>query len=348
MKHLGSWKQSAPLTRAHRCAAAAAPLRSATEPTKPPNLDQDSERSRAALGIFESPRVPRSTRRVSTFHAPTHIAPPTPPPTRHPSGASHFGAPHSPLKPLSAFSAQAAWMAARSHLAEPHPLRTPSNALGATDPIDRCLFLSCGRLFLCYPFKIVGMKSAQMGRRLLTPPKVNNKSVSSPPAQSARVLQMGSVEETALKTLQEIAEQGLGRWGHYALGVDLLLSGGLRVTELVACPMVLVNANGQVLFKGRKGSADRLITPLYQRGYWLGLRGWVANPCAIVSRFAWYRFLKARGVVLHEKGHRHCSVTHAPRKLLAHQLFIEGVGSRSVADVVGHRSAKSAEWYRPQ
>ena len=192
------------------------------------------------------------------------------------------------------------------------------------------------------------MKSAQMGRRLLTPPKVDNKSVLNPIAQSARLLQMGSVEETALKTLQEIAEQGLSRWGHYALGVDLLLSGGLRVSELVSARMVLVNANGQVLFKGRKGSADRLITPLYQRAYWLGLRGWVANPCAIVSRFSWYRFLKAQGIVLHEKGHVHCSVTHAPRKLLAHQLFIEGVDGRSVADVVGHRSAKSAEWYRPQ
>lgn len=192
------------------------------------------------------------------------------------------------------------------------------------------------------------MAKNQLGRLLIARGLSSSKSVSNPSAQSASMLQMGSVEETALKTLQEIAEQGLSRWGHYALGVDLLLSGGLRVTELVACPMVLVNANGQVLFKGRKGSADRLITPLYQRAYWLGLRGWVANPCAIVSRFSWYRFLKARGVVLHEKGHQHCSVTHAPRKLLAHQLFVEGVGSRSVADVVGHRSAKSAEWYRPQ
>lgn len=192
------------------------------------------------------------------------------------------------------------------------------------------------------------MAKGQIGRAYLARGIQSTKSVSTPSAQSAIVLQIDSVEMSALKTLQRIASEGLSRWGHYALGVDLMLSGGLRVSELVSTDVVLVNANGQVLFKGRKGSADRLVTPLYQREYWLRLRGWVHNPCSVVSRFSWYRFLKAQGIVLHENGHIHNSVTHAPRKLYAHQLFVAGCDGRSVADVVGHRSARSTEYYRPQ
>lgn len=192
------------------------------------------------------------------------------------------------------------------------------------------------------------MAKGQLGRSLIASGLIGTKSASNPSAQSARLLQNDSVEAAALKTLQRIASEGLSKWGHYALGVDLMLSGGLRVSELVSANVVLVNANGQVLFKGRKGSADRLVTPLYQRAYWLRLRGWVHNPCSVVSRFSWYRFLKAQGIVLHEVGHVHNSVTHAPRKLYAHQLFAAGVGSQSVADVVGHRSSRSTEYYRPQ
>lgn len=281
-------------------------------------------------------------------HAPTHIAPPTPPPTRQPVGAAHVGAAHMPAKEPRSFLAAAHWRAAEPHLAEPHPHRTPADPSGATTHNDKCLFFRFDRLILCEPFKFEDMAKNQLGRSLLARGLTNTKSVLSPSAQSARLLQKGSIEETALKTLQEIAEQGLSRWGHYALGVDLMLSGGLRVSELVSCSMVLVNANGQVLFKGRKGSADRLVTPLYQRDYWLQLRGWVHNPCSIVSRFSWYRFLRAHGVVLHEPGHVHNSVTHAARKLYAHQLFLAGVDGRSVADVVGHRSERSTEYYRPQ
>lgn len=192
------------------------------------------------------------------------------------------------------------------------------------------------------------MAKGQIGRAYLARGIQGTKSVSTPTAQSAIVLQKNNVEVAALKTLQTIASEGMSKWGHYALGVDLMLSGGLRVSELVSCSMVLVNANGQVLFKGCKGSADRLVTPLYNRVYWLRLRGWVHNPCSVVSRFSWYRFLRAQGIVLHEHGHVHNSVTHAARKLYAHQLFMAGVDGRSVADVVGHRSARSTEYYRPQ
>lgn len=191
------------------------------------------------------------------------------------------------------------------------------------------------------------MKTNQLGRMLLTPYEQAKTVVSNPPAQFVNMLQNSNEEIMVLDILKGIASAGMAKFGHYALGVDLMLSGGLRISEVIGQNMVLVNTFGQVLIKGRKGSRDKLVTPVYCADYWRNLRGWVFNPCSVVSRFSWYRFLKAQGVVLQEKGHKHQSVTHTARKLQAHCLYGAGVGVGSIQDVIGHRSARSTVFYLP-
>lgn len=183
---------------------------------------------------------------------------------------------------------------------------------------------------------------------LSTPYFQRTKAVSSPPAQSATLLQVGNGEQVAYDTLVWIAKQGYSRFGHYALGCDLLLSGGLRISELIGERWLFVNAIGQVVIKGKKGSNDKLVTPLYCAEYWRGLRGWCLNPCNIVSRFSWYRFLKAQGVVIHEKGKAHASVTHAARKLKAHEMFVNELEQGTIQEVIGHKSEKSTTYYKPK
>ena len=191
------------------------------------------------------------------------------------------------------------------------------------------------------------MKTNQLGRILLTPYEQAKTAVSTPPAQFVKVLQSSNADSLVLDILIGIAQAGVSKFGHYALGVDLMLSGGLRISEVIAERMVLVNTFGQVLIKGRKGSRDKLVTPVYCADYWRSLQGWVFNPCSVVSRFSWYRFLRAQGVVLQEKGRKHQSVTHSARKLQAHCLYGAGVGVGSIQDVIGHRSARSTEYYLP-
>ena len=183
---------------------------------------------------------------------------------------------------------------------------------------------------------------------LSTPYRTAVKSVSNPSAQSAILLHVPNDELLSRAMLQWIAQQGMSKFGHYALGCDLLLSGGLRISELISEPFVFVNSVGQIVFKGRKGSNDKLVTPLYSKAFWLGLRGWVANPCHIVSRFSWYRFLKAHGVVIREKGKVHASVTHAARKLKAHEMYVAELDEKTIQEVIGHKSQKSTSFYKPK
>lgn len=173
------------------------------------------------------------------------------------------------------------------------------------------------------------------------------KSVSNPPAQNVKLLQTRSYEDTIRSTLRHIAQKGVNSYGVYAIGIDLMLSGGLRLSEIISAKVLFVNELGQVLVKGTKGSADKLVTPLYCVEYWNNYRGWVYNPCSMWSRWSWYRFFKKEGIVIHEDGKRNGTVTHVARKLQAHTLFNAGVEIESIADVMGHRSISSTEFYNP-
>lgn len=183
---------------------------------------------------------------------------------------------------------------------------------------------------------------------LSSPYQAGTKSVSTPPAQFGTLLQGSEQDEINYNILKGIAQAGTAKYGAYAVGVDLMLSGGLRLSELLLSRGFFVTPLGQVLVKGRKGSADKLVTPVFLTQYWTGMRGWVANPFSFSSRWSWYRFFRAQGVVLSENGKVNKSVTHVPRKLLAHSLFNNGVELQSVADVVGHRATSSTEYYRPK
>lgn len=182
---------------------------------------------------------------------------------------------------------------------------------------------------------------------LSAPKKSGTKSVSTLPAQNVKLLQTRTCEETISDTLRHIAQKGIDSYGVYALGIDLMLSGGLRLSEVITTKMLFVNQLGQVLVKGTKGSADKLVTPLYCANYWRKYNGWLNNPCAMWSRWSWYRFFKKEGIMFHEHGKKNDTVTHAPRKLQAHTLFNAGVEIESIADVMGHRSINSTDFYNP-
>lgn len=189
------------------------------------------------------------------------------------------------------------------------------------------------------------MKNALKKGILSTPFQERRKAVSTPPAQFDTLLQSSEQDESNYNILRDIAQAGTAKYGVYSVGVDLMLSGGLRLSELLYPSAFFVNSFGQVVVHGRKGSADKLVTPLYQTQFWLGLRGWVANPFAFSSRWAWYRFFKHNGVSMSEQGRKNKIVTHSARKLQAHQLFNGGVELAGIRDIMGHRSESSTLYY---
>ena len=178
--------------------------------------------------------------------------------------------------------------------------------------------------------------------------EVGNKAVSRQPAQSDTLLQVNNAEETTLNTLQFIAQAGVNRFGIYSVGVDLMLAGGLRLSELLYPTAFFVNSLGQVQINGTKGSSAKLVAPIFQRSFWLARQGWQANPFQVVSRWSWYRFFKSQGVVMFEEGRGNNIVTHAARKLQAHTLFKAGVGIEQVSEIMGHKAVSSTAFYAPK
>ena len=191
------------------------------------------------------------------------------------------------------------------------------------------------------------MAKVQNGRAYLARGRQTTKSVSTPSAQNVKLLQARTYEVAALNTLKRIAQEGVNRHGVYAVGIDLMVSGGLRLSEVIVAKSIFVNEVGQVLIKGTKGSADKLVTPLYCADFWRKYHGWCVNPCSLWSRWSWYRVFKKAGIVVHEDGKKNCTVTHVARKIQAHSLFNAGVEIGSIADVMGHRSISSTEFYNP-
>lgn len=189
------------------------------------------------------------------------------------------------------------------------------------------------------------MKNAVKKGILSTPYQARQKAVSTPPAQFGTLLQANSEDEVNKTILISIAQAGQGKYGLYSVGVDLMLSGGLRLSEILNAKWFFVNSLGQVAVNGRKGSADKLVTPLYQKAFWLQSVGWRANPFTFVSRFSWYRFFVRQGVRMYEHGRKNSIVTHAPRKLQAHNLFEGGVELGAIKDIMGHRSESSTLFY---
>lgn len=226
--------------------------------------------------------------------------------------------------------------------------RSPSDAGRTAGGRFERLKFGCFDGFLFFCLTIVDKVMFAKKGILSSPYQRGKKAVSSPPAQFGTLLQRSEQDEKNYNILKDIAQAGTGKYGVYSVGVDLMLAGGLRLSEILSADRFFVTPLGQVLVKGRKGSADKLVTPLFRADFWAGSRGWVANPFNFSSRWSWYRFFRANGVVMSESGKEHKSVTHVPRKLLAHSLFVNGVELESVADVVGHRSSKSTEYYKPK
>lgn len=174
---------------------------------------------------------------------------------------------------------------------------------------------------------------------------MRGKAVSTPPAQFDTLLQSSAQDEVNYNILRDIAQAGTAKYGVYSVGIDLMLSGGLRLSEILFPASFFVTPLGQVVVHGRKGSADKLVTPLFQPQYWRRLHGWVANPFAFSSRWSWYRFFKRNGVCMSEQGRKNKVVTHSPRKLQAHQLFNGGVELAGIRDIMGHRAESSTLFY---
>jgi len=171
------------------------------------------------------------------------------------------------------------------------------------------------------------------------------KSMSSPTAQTAILCQPSSDLELLLVSVMHVVANGEDRRILERTLLDLMLSGGLRVSEVLDPQFLKVNRLGQVYIAGLKGSSPKLVTPLHFRKFWLNRQGNLLNPFMHISRFSFYKYLKSVSIMIAAKENGNAKVTHAMRHLHVHLMQILEIDNSDMSKIVGHKSLRNIAWY---
>lgn len=134
----------------------------------------------------------------------------------------------------------------------------------------------------------------------------------------------------------------LGLIYHIAL---IQLRGGFRVSEVLAMSYKNIISDTDIYIIASKNSRSRRVhVPEITKE----LVKWQSNqmkPFTHISRFQVYRAYKRLGIVLENAPGRNKSVTHAMRKLFVQENFRSTDNIEIAAELVGHKSSKSTEYY---
>lgn len=170
-------------------------------------------------------------------------------------------------------------------------------------------------------------------------------SVSKPCAQFAELCQHNTNLDAELSNILDIIVSGSDSRILERILCDLMLSGGLRVSEVLDLADLKVNVLGQVFIFGRKGSDSKLVTPIYFKNYWLKKIPVCSNPFKHISRFSFYKWLKSQGVGIHHGNKINNSVTHAMRHLHVYLMELMELEPKQMSEIIGHKSNRSLKYY---
>jgi integrase len=127
--------------------------------------------------------------------------------------------------------------------------------------------------------------------------------------------------------------------------VDLMLSGGLRISEVLNPPTFQINMLGQVYIVGSKGSNSKLVTPLFFRYWWQARAPFVYSPFINYSRFFAYRLFKKHSLVLYNKKGGNNSCTHSLRHLQVSLMQLLELPQEELSRLIGHKSLTAIKYY---
>lgn len=131
---------------------------------------------------------------------------------------------------------------------------------------------------------------------------------------------------------------------YYAIGI-IQLRGGFRISEVLNIGPSQIISDTDLFINADKGSRPRRVHVPELRDL---LMRCVKNniiPFKGISRFAVYRMYKRYNIVVSNGRNKNNSVTHAMRKLYVRDSYKTSKNINITADLVGHKSAKSTEYY---
>jgi site-specific recombinase XerD len=127
--------------------------------------------------------------------------------------------------------------------------------------------------------------------------------------------------------------------------IELLLIGGLRISEALSITIFNITGDGRIKIAGLKGSNTRIVSPMLYVSYFLYCKKVKRDPFEGRSRFYYYRLFKKLGLVKYFGEYRRSAVTHSIRHQVIADLYKNGATMQEIQQFIGHKSIKSTEHY---
>jgi integrase/recombinase XerD len=130
----------------------------------------------------------------------------------------------------------------------------------------------------------------------------------------------------------------------YAI-TSLLISSGLRISEVLSIGSCDIMQGYKVRVKGLKGSNNRIVQIVDYFEFWNKFRTFGSVISEDVNRQYLYRIYKKKGLYFMLAGGKNYRVTHSFRHKYAEMLESEGLEIEDIALELGHKNIKSTTYY---
>lgn len=130
-----------------------------------------------------------------------------------------------------------------------------------------------------------------------------------------------------------------------SLAIDLLLSGGIRISELLQIRYEDITALGQVRINALKGSCNRLISTMYHAEMLIKHRHLNGYLFEGFSRWYFHRLFVKLGFYQSNKGSNKRVTTHIFRHHLVADLQNQFNEIELTQATIGHKRQSSTNWY---
>lgn len=127
--------------------------------------------------------------------------------------------------------------------------------------------------------------------------------------------------------------------------ITLQFSAGLRISDLLRVSYKNISPSLHITIEQGKGSNTIITQPIFLREVWREIRDKKLYPVQNYNRFWFYKLYKKLGISKSNGAGRNNSVTHAPRKFLAQQLYVEENNYEAARVALGHKDARSTKYY---
>ena len=130
--------------------------------------------------------------------------------------------------------------------------------------------------------------------------------------------------------------------------ISLQFTAGLRISDLLKINYNNITPNLLIAIEQGKGSNVLNVQPVFYREIWRAVRDNKLSPMQNFNRFWFYKLYKKLGIVMNNGAGRNNSVTHAPRKLLAQELYANDNNLEIAKNALGHKDERSTLYYIDQ